>query len=52
MANPKAQSSEYIDGFGLTDHEFDLVRALPDSAHCFLIKHGNDSIVARLNLNG
>ncbi|HZU50755.1 MAG TPA: hypothetical protein VE968_02645, partial [Sphingomicrobium sp.] len=23
-----------------------------DSAHCFLIKHGNDSVVARLNLAG
>jgi type IV secretion system protein VirB4 len=52
MANPKAQASDYIDGFGLTAHEFDLVRNLPDTAHCFLIKHGNDSVVARLNLSG
>jgi type IV secretion system protein VirB4 len=52
MANPKAQASEYIDGFGLTVHELDLVRTLPDTAHCFLIKHGNDSVVARLNLSG
>jgi type IV secretion system protein VirB4 len=28
------------------------VRDLPDTSHCFLIKHGNDSIVARLNLSG
>jgi len=52
MANPKAQSSEYIDGFGLTPHELELVRTIPDTAHCFLIKHGNDSVVARLNLSG
>jgi type IV secretion system protein VirB4 len=52
MANPKARSSDYIDGFGLTTHEFELVRTLPDSAHCFLIKHGNESVVARLNLTG
>ena len=25
---------------------------MPDSAHAFLIKHGNDSVVARLNLSG
>jgi type IV secretion system protein VirB4 len=25
---------------------------LPDTAHCFLIKHGADSVVARLNLAG
>ena len=52
MSNPKAQASEYIDGFGLTSHELELVRTIPDSAHCFLIKHGNDSVVARLNLSG
>ena len=52
MANPKAQARDYIDGFGLTRHEYDLVRTLPDSAHAFLIKHGNDSVVARLNLSG
>ena len=52
MVNPKAQASDYVEGFGLTDHEFDLVRTLPDSAHCFLIKHGTDSVVARLNLSG
>lgn len=52
MSNPKARSQEYIDGFGLTSHELELVRTIPDSAHCFLIKHGNDSVVARLNLAG
>jgi type IV secretion system protein VirB4 len=52
MSNPKAQAREYIDGFGLTEHEFELIRSMPDSAHCFLIKHGTDSVVARLNLTG
>ncbi len=52
MINPKAQRSEYCGGFGLTEHEFDLIRTLPDSTHCFLIKHGSDSVVARLNLAG
>jgi type IV secretion system protein VirB4 len=52
MINPKARPQDYIDGFGLSPHEFELVRTLPDSSHCFLIKHGNDSVVARLNLSG
>lgn len=52
MANPKARREDYCGGFGLTAHEFDLVRNLPDSAHCFLIKHGRDSVVARLDLSG
>lgn len=52
MINPKARAEDYVGGFGLTQHEFDLVRTMPDSSHCFLIKHGNDSVVARLNLSG
>jgi type IV secretion system protein VirB4 len=52
MANAKARREDYCDGFGLTAHEYDLIRSLPDNAHCFLIKHGNDSVVARLNLSG
>jgi len=52
MANPKARAADYIDGFGLTPHEYEIVRSLPDDAHCFLVKHGADSVVARLNLTG
>ncbi len=51
-ANPKAQAQDYINGFGLTAHEYDLIRTLPDTAHCFLVKHGQDSVVVRLNLGG
>jgi type IV secretion system protein VirB4 len=50
MANPKARAADYIDGFGLTAHEYELVRTLPDNAHCFLVKHGAESVVARLDL--
>lgn len=52
MINPKARAEDYINGFGLSRHEFDLVRSLPDSSHCFLIRHGKESVVARLNLTG
>ncbi|WP_153007044.1 VirB4 family type IV secretion/conjugal transfer ATPase [Sphingomonas sanguinis] len=52
MANPKAQARDYVDGFGLTRHEYDLVRGLPDNARAFLIKHGQESVVARLDLSG
>jgi type IV secretion system protein VirB4 len=52
MANPKARAEDYVTGFGLTPHEYEIVRTLPDSAHCFLTKHGNESVVARLNLTG
>ncbi|MDB5706779.1 MAG: VirB4 family type secretion/conjugal transfer ATPase [Sphingomonas bacterium] len=52
MTNPKARAADYIEGFGLTPHEYEIVRTLPDDSHCFLIKHGSDSVVARLNLSG
>lgn len=52
MVNPKATHDDYCLGFGLTTHELDLIRTLPDSAHCFLIKHGSESVVVRLDLTG
>ena len=50
MVNPKAQAEDYMTGFGLTRHEYDLVRSLPETSHAFLIKHGRESVVARLDL--
>lgn len=52
MVNAKARAEDYVGGFGLSEHEFDLIRTLPDSAHCFLIKRGGESVVARLDLSG
>lgn len=52
MVNTRARAEDYIQGFGLTPHEFDLIRTLPDSARCFLIKRGGESVVARLDLSG
>ena len=52
MINPKARAEDYINGFGLSRHEYDLVRTLPDASHCFLIRHGKESVVARLDLTG
>lgn len=52
MPNPKAQARDYIEGFGLTEHEFELVRGLPDHLRCVLIKQANMSVVARLDMSG
>lgn len=50
MANPKAPEAAYRDGFGLTKHEYDIVRTLPDTSRAFLVKHGQHSVVVRLDL--
>jgi len=52
LPNPKAQADEYCRGFGLSEHEFDLIRTLPDTSRCFLVKTGATSVLARLNLSG
>lgn len=50
MVNSAAQARDYIDGFGLSAHEFELIRTIPETARAFLVKHGNESVVVRLNL--
>ena len=48
----KARAEDYCDGFGLSAHELDLIRALPATSHCFLVRHANHSVVIRLDLSG
>jgi type IV secretion system protein VirB4 len=50
--NPKAREEDYVGGFGLSPHEFEIVRTLPDSSHAFLVRQGNESAVVRLDLSG
>jgi len=50
--NSRARAADYVEGFGLSEHEFELVRTLPDTSRCFLIKRGDHSVVARLDLAG
>lgn len=52
MPNAKARAEDYGTGFGLSEHELALVRALPASGHCFLVRHANHSVVVRLDLTG
>jgi type IV secretion system protein VirB4 len=51
MSNPKAQAADYCDGFGLTEHELDLVRSLPEHLRCVLVKQGGTSVVVRLDMS-
>lgn len=52
LPNPRAKADHYCGGFGLTTHEYEIIRALPDTSRAFLIKHGRDSVVAQLDLSG
>jgi type IV secretion system protein VirB4 len=50
--NAKARREDYCVGFGLSDHELELIRQLPSNSRCFLVRHANHSVVARLDLGG
>jgi type IV secretion system protein VirB4 len=52
MPNPKAKAEDYCSGFGLSEHELELIRSLPAHSRCFLIRHANHSVVVRLDLSG
>lgn len=51
MPNPRARLEDYSEGFGLSAHEVGLIRALPPQSRAFLVKHGNHSVVVRLDLS-
>lgn len=48
--NPRADENSYVGRFSLTAKEYSFIRNTPPEQHSFLIKHGNDSVVARLDL--
>ena len=51
--NPDANAAEYIEGFGLSEREFKLIKEqLEPGSRQFLIKQGHYSIVCQLNLKG
>jgi type IV secretion system protein VirB4 len=51
--NPDAAASDYIDGFGLTEREFKLIKEqLEPGTRMFLVKQGHSSVVCELDLKG
>ncbi len=52
MPNSRARPEDYCDGFGLTPHEFALIRSLPAHSRCFLVRQPDASVVVRLDLSG
>lgn len=52
MPNPTADYKDYVDGFKVTQREYEIIRALPEKSRKFLIKQGGKSAIAELNLRG
>lgn len=52
LPNPEADYDDYVNGFKLTVREFNIVKELGEKSRRFLIKQGDNSVVAELNLRG
>lgn len=52
LPNPEADRDDYVEGFKLTQREYEIVRGLGEKSRQFLIKQGSNSVVAELNLRG
>lgn len=51
--NADASAEEYVEGFGLSEREFKLIKEqLDPGSRMFLIKQGHSSVVCRLDLRG
>lgn len=52
LPNARADIEAYCNGFGLSKHELEIIRNLTPESRCFLLRHGTESIIAKLNLSG
>jgi type IV secretion system protein VirB4 len=53
LPNPRGDHADYVEGFKLTEREFELVsRELSLESRRFIVKQGHNSVVAELNLRG
>ncbi len=51
--NMEAQRAEYVEGFGLSEREYELVgRELTPGSRCFLLRQGVQGVVCELDLKG
>ena len=53
LANPEALRDEYVEGFGLSEAEYENVRSLgAQGGRRFLVKQGHGSAICELDLAG
>lgn len=53
--NPSADKKIYMDCYGLTEKQFEIIQTMPDDQHYFLLNYGrssnNESVILRANLS-
>lgn len=51
LPNPKADFTEYTEGFKCTPAEFEIIKTLDEESRMFLIKQGTQSMLGQLDLS-
>jgi type IV secretion system protein VirB4 len=52
LPNPEADKDEYMQGFKLTEREFEIIKNFGEKSRLFLVKQGGNSVVAEFKLKG
>jgi type IV secretion system protein VirB4 len=52
LPNPGADHEDYVNGFNLTESEFEIIKNLREDSRQFLVKQGERSTLCELNLYG
>ncbi|MDR1709132.1 MAG: VirB4 family type IV secretion/conjugal transfer ATPase [Candidatus Accumulibacter sp.] len=52
LPNPRARREDYIEGFGCTQAEYEIIRLFNEDERMFLVKQGHHSAIAQLDLGG
>jgi len=52
LPNPKADHDEYVNGFKVSEAEFEIIRNMGEESRLFLVKQGQQSMIGKLDLGG
>ncbi len=52
LPNRTADYDDYVNGFKLTETEYEVIKSLPEGSRFFMIKQGDHVAIATLDLNG
>ncbi len=52
LPNPRADRQDYVEGFKLTEAEYEVIRSLGETSRTFLVKQGRTSAICRFDLAG
>lgn len=50
LPNPSADHDDYVNGFKVTEQEFEIIRNLGEDSRLFLVKQGHRSAIAKFDL--